>query len=172
MLGFDGITGGTCMTVFMLLTQAIKEALMTLEPVIESAETQKENALNSMTETEAASLRRLSDQLKEDWSVVNKQFDDRFRLVVLLLVVASQQPQYQPLYLESTNVFYLEIIVFFRIRSFLFPCISCHLASPVWLHIALSISSLGARSRSVRYLSFLVGMCHSTMAGRIRSQCV
>ena len=89
---------------------------MTLEPVIESAETQKENALNSVTEMEAASLRRLSDQLKEDWSVVNKQFDDRFRLVASFLLVASQQPQYQPLYLESTNVFYLEIIVFFRIR--------------------------------------------------------
>ena len=74
------------MTVFALLSQAIKEALMTLEPVIESAETQKENALNSVTETEAASLRRLSDQLKEDWSVVNKQFNDRFRLVVLLFV--------------------------------------------------------------------------------------
>ena len=74
------------MTVFALLTQAIKEALMTLEPVVESAEVQKENALNSVTETEAASLRRLSDQLKEDWSVVNKQFNDRFRLVVLLFV--------------------------------------------------------------------------------------
>ena len=63
----------------LLVTQAIKEALMTLEPVVESAERQKENAMNSVGETQATTIRGLSDQLRTDWTRVNKQFDDRFR---------------------------------------------------------------------------------------------
>jgi len=63
----------------VLSGQSIKEALATLEPVVEAAENQKENAVNSVSDSEAPAIRSLVEQLKQDWSQVNRQFDDRFR---------------------------------------------------------------------------------------------
>ena len=59
--------------------QAIKEAIDVLQPALESAESQRENALNRSSAEQAASIRSLIEKLRNEWKQLNSQYQERHR---------------------------------------------------------------------------------------------
>lgn len=59
--------------------QAIKEALDTIQPSVESAETTKDELLNNANPDEKAKINKLMDRLRREWNVVNRDYADRHR---------------------------------------------------------------------------------------------
>ena len=61
------------------LFQAIKEALDTIAPSLESAEREQDVALNNAGVEEQSHIRKLMAQLNADWNRINGAYNDRHR---------------------------------------------------------------------------------------------
>ena len=59
--------------------QAIKEALDTIQPSMDSADREKDLALNNANDDERARITRLMEQLNSDWNRINGAYNDRHR---------------------------------------------------------------------------------------------
>ena len=67
------------MTISVCDLQAIQEALKTLQPSVESAESEKEALLTISTTEEKATIRKLMDCLHQNWNSVNEDYKERQR---------------------------------------------------------------------------------------------
>ena len=62
---------------FCFSFQAIKEALDTIQPSVESADREKDKVLSNANNEEQTKIKKLIEKLNQEWKAVNKEYSER-----------------------------------------------------------------------------------------------
>ena len=62
---------------FCVSFQAIKEALDTIQPSVESADREKDKVLSNANKEEQTKIKKLIEKLNHEWKAVNKEYSER-----------------------------------------------------------------------------------------------